>query len=97
MELIVGSDESELAVPGREFDVPGRASCWANGMGRAAEPLSSEPLARSSTVTSGGGSLGGPRRRPIQSVHTTLLPTEHMVPTHALIFCTSVRWILCIL
>lgn len=34
MELIVGSDESELAVPGRELDVPGRASCWANGMGR---------------------------------------------------------------
>ena len=43
MELIVGSDESELAVPGRECDVPGRASCWANGMG-----LASLSLARSS-------------------------------------------------
>ena len=43
MELIVGSDESELAVPGRECDVPGRASCWANGMGLAsAQPRAFE-------------------------------------------------------
>ena len=41
MELIVGSDESELAVPGRECDVPGRASCWANGMGLASRARSS--------------------------------------------------------
>jgi hypothetical protein len=27
MELIVGRDESELAVPGRELDVLGRTSC----------------------------------------------------------------------
>ena len=27
IELIVGSDESELAVPGRELDVLGRTSC----------------------------------------------------------------------
>ena len=40
MELIVGSDESELAVPGRECDVPGRASCWANGMGLASAQAS---------------------------------------------------------
>ena len=32
-----------------------------------------------------------------QSVITTLLPTEHIVPTHTLIFCTSVRWNLSIL
>ena len=55
MELIVGSDERELAVPGREFDVPGRASCWANGMGRAAEPL--KPQASSLSSNKRGGAV----------------------------------------
>ena len=39
MELIVGSDESELAVPGREFDVPGRAAAgrmaWVSASARS--------------------------------------------------------------
>ena len=32
MELIVGSELSELAVPGRELDVLGRTSCGAKGI-----------------------------------------------------------------